>query len=184
MTLRSLLLLSSLALISCSTETSYYVLSPVGQAPSQGGIGIGVGPITMADYLVERPYLVFQSSPNKVEISDLHVWSGDLENDFTRVLASNLGRRKNSGNTRTYPWEREKELKYQITVDVRQFHGTANGDAILEASWRAYELPGSRLIASKTTSLREPLTKDGFEELAAAQSRLVDQLAAVIAKEL
>lgn len=184
MTLRSFILLSLLALTSCSTETSYYVLAPVGRAPSGGGIGIGVGPITMADYLVERPYLVFQSSANKMEISDDHVWGGDLRNDFTRVLASNLGRRKGTGNTRTYPWEREKELKYQITVDVRQFHGTPDGDAVLEASWRVYELPGSRLIASKTSTLREPLTRDGFEELAAAQSRLVDQLAAAIAKKL
>ncbi|MFT6861873.1 MAG: putative lipoprotein YmbA [Akkermansiaceae bacterium] len=184
MTLRSFLLLSFLALTSCSSETSYYLLSPAAPPPSKAGIGIGVGPVTMADYLVERPYLVFQSSPNKMEISDAHVWAGDLRDDFTRVLASNLGRRKGSGNTRTYPWEREKELKYQVTVDVRQFHGTPDGDAILEAAWRAYELPGSRLIASKTTSLREPLTQDGFEELAAAQSRLIDQLAALIAKEL
>ncbi len=184
MTVHFLLLLPFLALASCSTERSYYVLSPTGQAPSSGGVGIGVGPVTMADYLIERPYLVFQSSPNKMEISNNHVWGGELRNDFTRVLASNLGRRKNTGNTRTYPWEREKELKYQVTVDVRQFHGTPNGEAVLEASWRAYELPGSRLIASKTNSLREPLTQDGFEELAAAQSRLIDKLAAVIAKEL
>ncbi|MFT6241861.1 MAG: putative lipoprotein YmbA [Akkermansiaceae bacterium] len=179
-----LILVTFFALASCSTERNYYLLSPVGKPPSGGGIGIGVGPVTMADYLVERPYLVFQSTPNKMEISDLHEWGGDLRNDFTRVLASNLGRRKGTGNIRTYPWERENELKYQITVDVRQFHGTADGDALLEASWRAYELPGSRLIASKTSTLREPITNDGFEELAAAQSRLIDKLAAAISKEL
>ena len=179
-----LILVTFFALASCSTERNYYLLSPVGKPPSGGGIGIGIGPVTMADYLVERPYLVFQSTPNKMEISDLHEWGGDLRNDFTRVLASNLGRRKGTGNIRTYPWDRENELKYQITVDVRQFHGTADGDAFLEASWRAYELPGSRLIASKTSTLREPITNDGFEELAAAQSRLIDKLAAAISKEL
>lgn len=181
---RILLLIFFLGLASCSTERNYYVLAPVGRAPSGGGIGIGVGPVNMADYLVERPYLIFQSSPHKMEMSDLHEWGGDLRNDFTRVLGSNLGRRKGTGNIRTYPWDRENELKYQITVDVRQFHGTSEGDALLEASWRAYELPGSRLIASKTTTLREPITTDGFEELAAAQSRLIDKLAAAIAKEL
>ena len=179
-----LILVTFFALASCSTERNYYLLSPVGKPPSGGGIGIGIGPVTMADYLVERPYLVFQSTPNKMEISDLHEWGGDLRNDFTRVLASNLGRRKGTGNIRTYPWDCENELKYQITVDVRQFHGTADGDAFLEASWRAYELPGSRLIASKTSTLREPITNDGFEELAAAQSRLIDKLAAAISKEL
>lgn len=181
---RLFILITLFVLASCSTERNYYLLSPVGKPPSGGGIGIGVGPVTMADYLVERPYLVFQSTPNKMEISDLHEWGGDLRNGFTRVLASNLGRRKGTGNIRSYPWDRENELKYQITVDVRQFHGTADGDALLEASWRAYELPGSRLIASKTSTLREPITNDGFEELVAAQSRLIDKLAATIAKEL
>lgn len=184
MILRSILLASLLALSSCSTQRSYYVLSPAGPAPSGGGIGIGIGPITMADYLVERPYLVFQSSPNRMELSDDHVWGGDLTNDFTRVLASNIGRRKNTGNTRIYPWEREKELKYQVTVEVRQFHGTHDGDAVLEASWRVYSLPDSRMITSKTSTIREPLSKDGFEELAATQSRLIDKLAAEIAKKL
>ena len=181
---RLLILLSLFALSSCSTERSYYLLSPVGRPPSGGGIGIGVGPVTMANYLVERPYLVFQSTPNKMEISDLHEWGGDLPNDFTRVLASNLGKHKGTGNIRAYPWDREDELKYQITVDVRQFHGTADGDALLEASWRAYELPSSRLITSKTTTVREPILQDGFEALAAAQSRLIDKLAAIIAQEL
>ena len=184
MATRLYLLISLLALASCSTERNYYVLSPIGRPPSGGEIGIGVGPVNMADYLVERPYLIFQSSPHKMEISDLHEWGGDLRNDFTRVLASNLGRRKGTGHIQTYPWDRENELKYQITVDVRQFHGTVDGDALLEASWRVYELPGSRLIASRTTTLREPMTKDGFEELAAAQSRLIDNLAAAISKEL
>jgi len=181
---RFLIFIFLLAVTSCSTERSYYLLSPVGSPPSSGGVGIGVGPITMANYLVDRPYLVFQSTPNKMEISDLHVWGGDLRNDFTRVLASNLGTHQGTSNVRTYPWDRENEIGYQVTVDVRQFHGTADGDALLEASWRAYELPGSRLITSRTTTIREPIVADGFEELAAAQSRLIDRLAAIIAKEL
>jgi uncharacterized lipoprotein YmbA len=89
-----------------------------------------------------------------------------------------------TGNIRQYPWDNESELRYQITVDVNQFHGTANGDAVLEASWRAYSLPSGRLIAAKTSTLTEPLEQDGFEKLAEAQSRLVDQLSKVIAVQL
>ncbi|MGJ8696496.1 MAG: PqiC family protein [Verrucomicrobiaceae bacterium] len=171
-------------LLSCSTGRNYYVLSPVHNAPARHGIGIGVGPVSMADYLVERPYVIFQSTPHKMEISDMHEWAGDLRNDFTRVLSSNLGHHMGTGNLRIYPWERDLELRYQITVDVTRFHGTADGDAILEASWRAYELPGSRLITSQTTTLREPLADDGFESLVAAQSRLIDQLSKTISTNL
>ena len=178
------LLAAIFSLVSCSSPRNYYLLSPSGKPPVSGGIGIGVGPISVADYLVERPYIVFQSSPNKMEISDLHEWAGDLRNDFTRVLATDLGRQKRSANVRTYPWEFERDLEYQITADVRQFHGTSDGDAILEASWRVYSLPGGKLVASKTSTLREPLEGDGFEALVAAQSRLIDRLAATIAAQL
>lgn len=173
-----------LLLASCSSQQNYYVLSTSGPASTKPGPGIGVGPVTMANYLTERPYLVFQSSPNKMELSDLHVWAGELERDFARVLATNLGRHAGSGNTVTYPWNRDDELRYQVVVDVRQLHGTPAGDALLEAAWRVYELPGSRLVASRSTTLREPLRRDGFEELAAAHSRLIDRLAQIVATTL
>ncbi len=177
------LLLLGGALFSCETvNRNYYVLSPLGTTPIRGGVGIGIGPLTMADYLVERPYVAFQSSPNRVELSELHEWAGDLRDDFSRTLGTNLGRRIKSGNIRIYPWDKESEIRYQVTIDVHRFHGTSEGDAILEASWRAYAIPGGRLITSKTSTLTEALQADGFDELVAAQSRLVDRLSGEIAQ--
>ena len=178
------LLLSCLCFASCGGGGNYYVLAPAGSALSGGGVGIGIGPVIVADYLEERPYLVFQSSPTRVEVSDEHRWAGDLAGNFSRTLGTNLGIRMGTGNVGQYPFSKDSELRYQITVDVSQFHGTADGDAFLEASWRAYSLPGGRLIASRTASLHEPLQGDGFEKLAEAQSRLVDRLSGEIAKEL
>ena len=174
-----------LALSACGGSINHYVLAPSGKAPSRsGGAGIGIGPVSVADYLSERPYLIFQSTPTKMEVSDEHQWAGDLTSKLSRTLGTDLGYHMGTGNIRQYPWDKESELRYQITVDVNQFHGTANGDAVLEASWRAYSLPSGRLITSKTSTLSEPLEADGFEKLAEAQSRLVDQLSRVIAAEL
>ncbi len=182
----SILLTCVLALTACQTvERQYYVLTPT--APPTGrnnSTGIGIGPVIVADYLVERPYVAFQSTPNRVELSELHEWAGDLRDDFSRTLGTNLGRRMGTGNIRTYPWDRESEIDYQVTVEVHRFHGTSDGDALLEVSWRAYSFPGPRLITSRTETLREPLREDGFDELVAAQSRLVDQLAARISRKL
>lgn len=115
-------------------------------------MGIGIEPVTVSDYLSERPYLIFQSTPTKVEASDEPQWAGDLGSNFSRMLGTGLGCHMGKGNIRQYPWEKESELRYQITVDVNRLHGRAEGD--------------------------------GFEKLAEAQSRLVDQLARVIAGEL
>jgi uncharacterized lipoprotein YmbA len=178
--------LSFVLLTACSSgpTRSFYVLKATGPAPARSGIGLGIGPVSFTPYLVERPNLVFQSSGNRLEFTDDHQWAGDLEGDFTRVLATNLGRRMGTGNLRTYPWQRESDLNYQITVDVVRFQGAGNGESVLEANWRAYRLPGSALIASANTTVRDDLERDGFDELAASQSRLVDKLAAVIAEAL
>jgi uncharacterized lipoprotein YmbA len=160
------------------------VLSAAGSAPSRSGIGIGVGPVDLAPFLTERPNLLFQSTPNRLEFSENHLWAGDLEDDFSRVLATNLGRRLGTGNVKVYPWQRESELSYQITVDVIRFQGTPDGETVLEANWRAYRLPESILVKNENTTVSDDLIQDGFEELAASQSRLIDKLAAAIARSL
>ena len=172
-------------LLSCSsTSTSYYVLTPAGKAPARQGVGIGIGPIIVADYLVERPYLIFQSSPHKMEMSDLHQWSGAMDDNFASVLGVNLGRRAVTGKIQTYPWDPNNKLDYQVSADIHQFHGTADGDAILESSWRVYRLPEGNLVTTRTSSLSTPLDSDGYEALVAAQSRLIDMLSAEIVKSL
>jgi len=179
-------ILTLFAVCSCGLGggRSHYVLTAAGAAPSRSGVGLGVGPVTLASYLLERPSLVFQSSANKLEFSEDHLWAGELESNFTRVLATNLGRRMGTGNVKTYPWFKESELDYQITVDVVRFHGTPDGQTVLEANWRAYRLPAGRLVASSNSTVRDDLQSDGFDELAASQSRLVDRLAEVISEAL
>ena len=175
--------------ISCSSLTksggkSYYVLSAEGSPPSSSGVGIGIGPVDLAPFLTERKNLLFQSTANRLEFSDDHLWVGDLEKDFTRVLASDLGWHLGTGNIKVYPWQKESELDYQVTVDVVRFQGTPDGESVLEANWRAYRLSDGVLIKNRNTTVRDDLQQDGFEELAASQSRLVNKLAIVIARSL
>jgi uncharacterized lipoprotein YmbA len=167
----------------CASPKSYYVLTAEGPAPTGGGIAIGVGPVSLAGYL-DRANLVFQEGGNRMSVAESHRWAGDLEENIARVTATNLGRSLGSGNLRTYPWGSDGELRYQVTLDIRQLHGTAGGDAVLDAAWRVYSLPDRRMIASRSWSGTEPLTSDGFDAVAAAQSRLLGRLATEIAATL
>jgi len=162
---------------------SFYVLTADGPAPSGGGAGIGVGPITLAEY-IDRSNLVIAQSANQLAVAENHRWAGDLSASITRVTAANLGRRLHTGNVRTYPWRNDGELSYQITLDIRQLHGGADGYAVIEAGWRAYALPERKLKASRTFVDREALGTDGYPALVAAQSRLLSRLAADIATGL
>lgn len=179
-------LLASIVLLfaACGTGSkAFYVLTADGPAPSGGGPGIGVGPITLAEY-IDRPNLVLAESANQLAVAESHRWAGDLAASITRVTAANLGRQLNTGNVRTYPWQGDDGIRYQITLDIRQFHGGADGYAMIEAGWRAYSLPDRKLKASRTFVDREALASDGYQPLVAAQSRLLSRLAADIARAL
>lgn len=181
---RFLLLTSVVLLAACAAGSkSFYVLTADGPAPSGGGLGIGVGPITLAEY-IDRPNLVMAESANQLAVAENHRWAGDLSASVTRVTAANLGRQLNTGNVRSYPWQGDDGIRYQVTLDIRQFHGGADGYAVIETGWRAYSLPERKLKASRTFVDREPLAADGYQSLVAAQSRLLSRLAADIAKEL
>jgi uncharacterized lipoprotein YmbA len=174
-------LLAALLLAGCGAGTkSFYVLTPDGPAPSGGGTAIGVGPVTLAEY-IDRPNLVIADSPNQLSVAQDHRWAGDLASSVARVTATNLGRRLHTGNVRTYPWRNDSEINLQVTIDIRQLHGMEDGYAVIEAGWRAYSLPDRKLKASRTFVDREPLQNDGYPALVAAQSRLLSRLSADIA---
>jgi len=170
-----------LLLAACgSGPKSYYVLTADGPTPSASGMGIGVGPVMVAEY-IDRPNLVLQEQPNQLAIATDHRWAGALDASIARVTATNIGRRKGTGNVRVYPWPRDEGLCYQVTLDVRQFHGEADGHAVLEAGWRVFALPERRLVASRTFNGREALERDGYQPLVAAKSRLLSRMADDIA---
>ncbi len=173
--------LLSLIFAGCAgTPRSFYVLTADGPAPSGGGPGVGVGPVVLAEY-IDRPNLVLQDAPNRLAVAENHRWAGDLAASIARVTASNLGRRLHTGNVRSYPWQRDEEISNQITLDIRQLHGGADGYAVIEAGWRVYALPDRRLKASRTFVDREQLASDGYQALVAAQSKLLARLADAIA---
>jgi len=159
----------------------FYTLTPEGPSPSGGGIGIGVGPIILAEY-VNRQNLVIQTSPNKMEIAEYHLWAGDLDNSIARVVSINLGRQLKTGNIRTYPWLRDSEIDYQVAMDIREFIAGADGFAHIEASWRVYSLPDRKLVASRTFTGKEPIATEDFEAMVVAQSKLLGRLSEDIAR--
>lgn len=174
------LALATLLFAACAGSRSFYVLTPDGPSPSGGGRGIGVGPVVLAEY-IDRPNLVLQDAPNRLAVAEDHRWAGDLAASIARVTAANLGRRLQTGNVRTYPWQHDDEISSQVTLDIRQLHGCQDGYAVLEAGWRVYSLPDRRLKTSRTFVAREQLASDGYQALVAAQSKLLSRLADDIA---
>jgi uncharacterized lipoprotein YmbA len=168
--------------VGCSSSyPSFYTLSAEGPSPTGAGIGIGVGPVILAEY-VDRSNLVVQTSANKLEVSENHLWAGDLDNSISRVISINLGRKLKTGNIRSYPWSRDSEIDYQVAMDIREFVAGNDGYAHLQATWRIYALPSRRMVGSNSFVGREPILSGDFEAMVAAQSRLLGKLSEDIAK--
>lgn len=179
-------LFAAALVVGCASRPApghFYLLTPDGPAPSGGGPGIGVGPVALAGY-IDRPNLVVARSPHQLDVAADHRWAGDLSSAIARVTAANLGRRLGTGNLLVWPWRGDQDIAHQVVLDIRQFHGTADGEAIIEAGWRAHELPSRKVAASRTFTAREPLRADGHAALVAAQSKLLARLADDIASVL
>ncbi len=173
-----------LLLASCGNpKPTFYLLNPIGIPPQGGGLGIGVGPVSLAEY-VDRENLVIQTGPNEIQLAESHLWAGDLDASVERVLASNLGFKLRTGNVRTYPWRKESEIDFQVIVDIRQFLAGADGYASMEAAWRVYALPGSKLLANRTYVGRTPIATEDYAAVVAAQSVLLGELSEVISQEI
>ncbi len=181
MNFRAFLLAPMLALAACSTPETYYRLSSDGPAPSDvSGVALGVGPVILPDY-VDRAELVFQSEANRFEVPYERRWAGSLRETTTRVLGTNLARRLGTGNLHLYPWDPTTQIRYQVRLDVRQFHAISGGDAILQTAWTIDDKQSGKTIVRQAGNFTEPVKGDGYEAVVAAESRLLSQLADAIA---
>ena len=171
-------LAAAVALAACGgAAQKYYQLAPDGAAPTGTvGLGVGVGPISLPGY-VDRAELVFQSGPNEFQVpADAH-WTGSLKENISRVLAADLGRRLRSGNVLSFPWNPTAKLRYQIAVDVSQFHAISGQGAILEVAWRVLTPDGASTIRRGNGTFHEPIVGDGYDAVATAENNLLAQLA-------
>ena len=176
---------AALLLAGCGgAPQQYYRLSAVsGGSARGGGLAIGVGPVTLPGY-IDKTSIVFQSDTNEFQVPAKVSWAGPLGENFTQVLADDLGRQLGSGNVVGFPWPANTHLRYQVVVNVEQFHSISGREAILDVSWLVEE-PASRQILSRhKASFREPIQGDGYGPVVAAESRLLDQMAGAVARSV
>ncbi len=94
-----------------------YLLAPAVSADPVGnaggpGLALGVGPVEFPDYL-RRPQIVTRQG-NQLIPSTLHTWGGDLQSNFTRVLAENLSTLIPTDRVATFPWSVGWRADYRL----------------------------------------------------------------------
>jgi len=197
-------LLVPLALAACASDkpTRLYKLSAVAEkpaTPATHGIAIGVGPITLPKYL-DRPQMVTGVSSNQLSQANFDQWGGELNDNMTRVLASNLSDLLGTDRVSLYPWKSQAPIDYQITLDVTQFEQDADGKTVLSAFWSIVNPNSGDVLTMRRSTYREPgapapsaatangsagaggaSASDPYDAVAAAMSRDLEALSRDIA---
>ena len=184
----AIFLLSLLLLCGCASKPSnYYILNSlqsaapgVEMARTDNDLTIGVGPINIPEYL-DRPQMVTRSTPNSLQFAEFDKWAEPLEKNLTRVLAENLSILLSTDRVVVFPWAGSTHVLYQVTVDVSQMEYTPDGKALLIADWSVFGNNGEKLLEIKRSRIVEPVQSTGFEAIASAQSRAVEDMSREIA---
>jgi len=172
-----------------SPKTSFYKLVPLAElgeldeAVPHYDFSVGVGPITIPDYL-KRPQIVTRESNSRLQIAEFHRWAGLLEKDIAAVMVDNLTDLLGSERVVTYPWDRLARPDYRVVYDIQRFDGTPGVEAVLKVRWTVFDTVAGKAEKVLGKRYRLPLNDPGYESLVKAESELLGQFSRDVAAEL
>jgi len=170
-----------LALAACTNQpTRLYVLTATTEKPastSPTGVAIGIGPITLPKYL-DRPEIVTRVEANSLDQANFDQWGGDLNDNITRVLATNLSNLLATDRVSLFPWQTGAPVDYQVTLDISRFEQDKDGNTVLNAFWSIVNPTDGTVLLMRRSSYTQPAGTPAasdsarpFDALAAAMSR-------------
>jgi uncharacterized protein len=152
------------------------------ESPAQNAV-IGIGPVTMADYL-DQSDLVTRTSDNQLVKAEYDRWAGSFKDDFINILAEDIGFMVPTERIYLYPWRGSVTIGYQVALEIIRCDGRLGEAAHLVARWRVFEGPEKKLLKMRRSSIIEPVTGPDYAALVAAESRAVAKLSQEIAKAI
>jgi uncharacterized protein len=173
-----------------SQSPRFYTLSPIQEdqlisqrkSSAQNAV-IGIGPVKLADYL-DQSLIVTRTSGNQAVKAEYDRWVGSLKDNFSNVLADNLGSLLSTERIYLYPWRTSAPIDYQITLDIVRCDGRLGDAASLEVRWSIFKGPDKKLLKTMRSSIVEPVTGPDYSDLVSAQSRAVAKLSQEIAEAI
>lgn len=181
-----MLCLSLVALVSACGSTprsNYYMLSAdAGGTPSTGGPSMGIGPVSVPEYLKRRE-MVLNRNAHKLDLDDFHRWAEPLDAGILRVTALNLAMLLGTQKVQTFPWRRSALPDYGVSISVVQF-SMMGRDAHLVTEWSVSEPSTGSVLIQHISRLETTAEDTSPESVAAAYSQLLAQLSEEIAASI
>lgn len=174
-------------LVGCAAqpETHYYDLvsqSEASDARLAETVTLGVGPVSLPQML-DRPNIVVRKGGTKVDVANFHIWAGELEPVFTRILAENVSLQLKHDAVWPSPWDNRFRPEYQVRIFVDRFSGELKGPVMLSLSWTLLADYGQRVVT--TQRYRSERQSDGsYQSYVQALNGLLEGFSGELASEL
>lgn len=166
---------------------TFYLLRPLVSAEKPQGITVQekgpllvVGPILFPKYL-DRPSIVTRTQGNALKVAQFDRWAEPLKDNFSRVLAENLGTLLGTDRIAMFPWKSAQGSTFQVTMEVFSFEGDSQGKVLLSVRWTLFGDEGKKELLTRKSDLSEFTGAQGYEALVSAQSRAIAGLSKEIA---
>jgi len=145
-------ILCAALLTSCAAQPPTYFYDLTSQATTtehkiDEKVTLGVGPVTLPQ-LLDRPGVVSRHHGTGVNVASYHVWAGELEPAFTRVLTDSIATTLTHDTIWASPWDNRFRPQYQLRLFVDRFSGEVNGQAQLKLSWTLLGDYGKSVIST------------------------------------
>jgi uncharacterized lipoprotein YmbA len=179
-------LLMALTACASSAPTRFYLLNPIDGTDQARRDDvkprsiIGIGPVTFPAYL-DREEIVTRIGANELHVAGFDQWAEPLKDNFTRVLAENLSQLLPADSFILFPFSGPEKIDWQVAMEVIRLDGALGGDVLLLARWTIYEKGGTKIFMTNESRFSQPASIPEYAALAAAHTRLVEDLSREIA---
>jgi uncharacterized protein len=178
------------SVLSPQEDTSrYFVLVPVADStagtPNGGGTAqtkIGLRPIEVPGYL-DRPEVITRLSATEFAVSSTDRWGEPLDASVARVLAQDLSENLTNSEVVPFPWSKKAQLDYTVSVQFSRLEKTADGKAVVQATWMIRSGLDNKLVQKATTTVERSAGSDQ-RSASEALSKGIDQVSRDIAAAL
>jgi uncharacterized lipoprotein YmbA len=164
-------------------RSNYYMLSADANGqPGRAGPAIGVGPVSVPEYLRGRE-MVLNRSDHKLELADYDRWAEPLDAGVNRVVAVNLAALLDTQNVQLFPWRRDAIPDYAVRIAVVQLavHGS---EARLVAEYTVARPQQGESVSQHIRNFTTGTNAADPERVAATYSQLLLELSEDIARSI
>lgn len=179
-----LLVLFTGACVGTSIPSKFYTLnsiSSVSQTLVSPKLFIGVGDISIPQYL-DKPQIVVRDRNNvELNVSEFNRWSEPLGDAVQLALADDIAVYLPNATVKPTSF-RQENFDYLVWVEINRFDGIWNEDAVLSAWWTVFN-NNSKVIMRQKSEIKAPLGKT-YDDLARQYGKMISELAEQVAIQL